>query len=178
LNGAPKVTARWYPVSRTGRPYGGGIWGAGGISSDGSALYAATGNAIPYSQEHAGFAERVVRLSPALRVQASNFPNVSGFDVDFGATPLLYRGKACLAAMNKSGALFVYDPDRIGDGPKQRLQVGDASLGDSGSFINLPAYDPDHDLVLVDLTTDSSGGPYKSGLVAFKAADCTLSLAW
>src|SRR4051794_26133208 len=88
--------------------------------------------------------------------------------------------------MNKSGALFVYDPDRIGDGPKQRIQVGDASLGDGGNFIGLPAYDPDHDLVLVNLTTDSSNlttdssnGPYKSGLVAFKAAaDCTLSLAW
>jgi outer membrane protein assembly factor BamB len=179
LGGAPKVTARWFPVSESGTPYAGGIWGAGGISTDGSALYAATGNAIPYSREHAGLAERVVRLSPALKVQASNFPNVSGLDVDFGATPLLYRGKACLAAMNKSGALFVYDPARIGDGPKQRLQVGDAGLGDSGNFINLPAYDPDHDLILVNLTTDSSGGPYRSGLVAFKAAaDCTLSLAW
>ena len=179
LSGAPKVTARWFPVGGSGKPYGGGIWGAGGISSDGSALYAATGNAIPYGHENAGLAERVVRLSSALKVQASNFPNVSGFDVDFGATPLLYRGKACLAAMNKSGALFVYDPGRIGDGPKQRLQVGDAGLGDGGNFIGLPAYDPDHDLVLVNLTTDSSDGPYRSGLVAFRAAaDCTLSLAW
>ena len=179
LSGAPRVTARWFSVGGSGKPYGGGIWGAGGVSSDGSALYAATGNAIPYSHENAGLAERVVRLSSALKVQASNFPNVSGFDVDFGATPLLYRNKACLAAMNKSGALFVYDPDRIGDGPKQRIQVGDASLGDGGNFIGLPAYDPDHDLVLVNLTTDSSDGPYKSGLVAFSAApDCTLSFVW
>jgi hypothetical protein len=48
-----------------------------------------------------------------------------------------------------------------------------------GNFIGLPAYDPAHDRVLVNLTTDSSGGPYRSGLVAFSAAaDCTLPFAW
>jgi len=30
LSGAPRVTARWFPVGGSGKPYGGGIWGAGG----------------------------------------------------------------------------------------------------------------------------------------------------
>jgi hypothetical protein len=175
--GKPRVLDRWFPVGASGKPYGGGIWGPGGVSTDGSSLYAATGNAIPFSQEAARDAESVVQLSADLRPRAADHPSLDGFDVDFGATPLLYRNGACVAVVNKSGALLVYAAGRIGDGAKQRLQVGDVSLSDD--FIGMPAYDPDHGLVLVDLTSDSGGGPYRHGLVAFRAAgDCSLSLAW
>jgi DNA-binding beta-propeller fold protein YncE len=177
-----KVLAQWFTEGKSG-PYGGAIWGPGGLSAEpgGAALYAATGNAIG-KNEAAGFGEHVVRLTAGLKPEAADYPGLEGFDVDFGATPLLYQAPGCptrLAVMNKSGAFLVYDRGRIGGGARQRIQMGDVDLGDDGNFIGLPAYDPVHKLILVNLTTDSSAGTYRHGLVALKVgADCSLSLAW
>ncbi len=177
-----KLLDEWFPLGKHG-PYGGAIWGSGGISAEpgGGALYVAVGNALAKNQ-HAGYAEHVVRLTPSLHPTAANYPGLTGPDVDFGATPLLYQAKGCpaqLAVMNKTGALFVYDRDRIGRGPRQRLQMANHALADQGDFIGLPAYDPKLDILYVNNPSDSSAGTYKHGLVALRVGKgCKLELAW
>ena len=177
-----KVLNTWFTEGAAG-PSGGGIWGMGGLSvqPDGSALYTTTGNALG-KNEHLCYAEHVVRLGPALKVLAANYPGLSGFDVDFGATPLLYQPPGCpaqLAAMNKTGALLIYGRDGIGSGPRQRLQMANQALSEQGDFIGLPAYAPGLRLLYVNNPSDSSPGIYKHGLVALRVGtDCKLSRAW
>ena len=181
-NAAPQLYAGWYPTLATGA-YGGGIWGFGGVSlePDGSAVYAATGNALTVP-ENIGYADQIVKLNPNLQPIAASRPEPDGDDIDFGATPLLYQPPGCppqLAAMNKTGDLFVYTRARggINDGPTQRIAVTQTEA--SGGFIGLPAYDPVYNHVYLSNPKTDATGKYPHGLLAFQVmGDCTLSLAW
>ena len=177
LNG-PQVMTRWF-VTGNGGPSGGGIWGFGGVSleADGSAVYAATGNAFSEPQ-NAGFAEHVVKLDPSLNVQAADGPNPVGSDDDFGATPLLFDPPGCppmAAAMQKSGNLFIYNRNQIGSGPVQDLQIAQGS--DNGDFIGNPTYDPGTNALYLGSPNDNP--PYHHGLIALAVgSNCRLSLLW
>ena len=180
-----RIAARWFVVHDEGSIVGGGgIWGYGGASidpADGS-VYVATGNALPPEPEGQPYADRVVRLTPSLELVDSHHPALTGRDVDFGTTPMLFQPPGCpplLAAENKVGALFVYDRDAIGAGPLQRIQIaGSASTAGLGRFIGVPAYSPVTGLVYV-----SNPGPdalhFAHGMVALRPGpDCRLRLAW
>jgi outer membrane protein assembly factor BamB len=126
------------------------------------------------------YSDSVVELSSSLSVVGSNAPSLVGSDVDFGATPVLFRPAGCpvtlVAAKNKSGVLFVYGEGAVNAGYRQRLQV--ASVND-WRFNGLPAWDPVTNMLYIGNSTDSSSGPYLHGMVALKAAaNCSLSLAW
>ena len=179
---APEAVAIWYVTSApdAGGPDGGGIWGWGGASVDpGGDLYVATGNASG-TPENSGDAERVVRLSADLNVRASNYPGLTGDDVDFGSTPVPYQRAGCpgqLVVENKSGVMFVYDRDALATGPAQRLAISDYVEG--GELIGVPAYDPDRQRIFVSNSSDLTGGPYQHGMLAFDVgADCQLHLSW
>ena len=118
-----------------------------------------------------------MRLSPTLKLRAANYPGLVGRDVDFGATPLLYRAPGCparLAVVNKSGVLLVYDRAAIAKGPRQRLRM--STVG--SLFIGVPAYDPGLRLIFVNNPIDSRDGRFKRGLGAQVGADCGLGVAW
>ncbi len=178
------VLRRWFVDGATG-PDGGGIWGFGGVSVTPGLpadfhIYAATGNAFT-TPENAGYAENIVRLDAYLNVIASNSPappNVD--DADFGATPLLFQPPNCppmLAAMQKTGKLFIYNRYTIDSGPMQTIQVAPGSS--NGNFIGMPAYDPVLNQIYLGSPTDSGGGPYHHGLIAMSVqANCSLGLAW
>jgi outer membrane protein assembly factor BamB len=172
-----KIVAQWFVVPTGTSNYGGGIWGPGGVSVDNAngAVYAATGNSLP--GEHAAYAERIVRLNANLAPTASRYVALSGQDVDYGATPLLFQPPGCpamLVAKNKSGVLVVFDRDTIAQGPVQTLQVADQ--GDS-EFNGIPAYSPVDNKVYVSNSADSV--VYVHGMVVFKIlSNCKLGLAW
>jgi outer membrane protein assembly factor BamB len=178
------AAARWF-VDDQIFPFGGGIWGPGGVSvePDGSAVFAATGNTLAlFASASARYGEHIVRLSPDLQVQAAAGPVLSGSDTDFGATPLLYQTRGCppqLAVMNKSGALFTYYRDLIGAGYAQRLQISNIANSAKGDFIGLPAFDPTRNRLYVGNPADSNQGTYLHGLIALDALpNCMLYLAW
>jgi outer membrane protein assembly factor BamB len=171
------IVSRFNP---SGGVWGGGIWGAGGVSispSNGD-VFTATGNAI-HTPENYLYSDSVVELSPALAVVGWNKPSISGNDYDFGATPTLFRPAGCpllAAAMNKTGALFVYTAGSLSSGYRQRLQMANLT---GAEFVGVPAWDPATNMLYVPNSSDSISGPYRHGLVALKAAaDCHLSLAW
>ncbi len=157
---------------------GGSIWGWGGVSIDENAgqIFAATGNSnVRTSPESAGFAEHVVQLGLDLSVQQSNFPNVTGFDVDFGSTPMLYQAPGCprqLTVENKNGELFVYNRNSISDGPVQRIVVASPH-----QFIGVTAYDPVTNMVYV--ANPANSADFTHGLIAFRVgSNCLLTNAW
>jgi len=80
-----------------------------------------------------------------------------------------------VAVKHKSGVLFIYGEGALGAGYRQQLQIASAN---DWRFNGLPAWDPATNMLYVSNSTDS-GGVYKHGMVALKAAaDCSLSLAW
>lgn len=177
-----KTIHKFFPDG-SGGPYGGGVWSYGGASvatSTGN-VYVATGNAIT-TPEYYRYADHVVRLSSSLSVQASNYPGLSGDDVDFGSTPVLYQRSGCHPQMvveNKDGYLFVYNrqsPSAIDNGPFQRIHI--AGVKGDANLIGVPAYDPARNMVFV---ADSKNGPspYVRGIDAFTVGtDCKLHAAW
>lgn len=172
-----KVVAKFFP---SGSVTGGGIWGPGGASVDPSTghVFVATGNAQT-TPENFRYSDAVVELGASLSVLGFNKPQLSGGDVDFGATPILYQAPACpaqLAAKNKSGVLFVYSRGHLSSGPTQRLQIADVN---HWLFNGIPAYSPVSKMLYVSNSSDSSAGTYRHGLVALSVLpDCTLGLAW
>lgn len=172
-----KRRATWYVTGRNG-PHGGGIWGWGGVSAAGGSIWAATGNSLTKS-EHAPHAERIVRLTPDLKVKASDYPGLPGGDADFGSTPLPYRAQGCpgqLAAGNKYGDFFVYDRRHVGKGPVQRIRLGGAGNGDE-ALLGVAAFWPKQRLLYV--ANPHRSGRYKAGLLAFRVTEkCRLSLEW
>ena len=177
----PSVVETWYVTSSPGaEPGGGGIWGWGGASVDSSGdLYVATGNATT-TPENYGYAERVVRLSSALEVQASHYPGLNGYDVDFGSTPVPYQAPGCpeqIVVENKSAVVFVYQRDAIASGPTQQVEIGDYAL--TSPLVGVPAYDATTRMVYVSNSADLTGGEYRHGLLAFSVGtDCQLHLSW
>jgi outer membrane protein assembly factor BamB len=180
--GTHAVINRFYPAGPpSGGVSGGGIWGPGGVSVDptNGDVFAATGNALT-SPENYKYSNAVVELSASLALLGHTSPSLTGYDVDFGATPILFQPAGCpsklIAAKNKSGVLFVYSEGNLGSGPRQRIQV--ANVNDS-EFNGIPAWDPATNMLYIGNSSDSNAGHYFHGMVAFKAgANCTLSLAW
>lgn len=98
--------------------YGAGIWGCAGVSvynsAAGASIYTAVGNTIGGSAENSGYGEHVVKLTPALTVQASYTPGVLVGDGDYGATPVIITptnqcGTTFTLTQNKGGVLTVTD---------------------------------------------------------------------
>ncbi len=176
------IERRWYVTGESG-PNGGGIWGPGGVSlsTDATLIYALTGNALG-TPEDPKYAESVVGLTTTFGVSTANTPALSGFDLDFGATPLLYQIAGCppqLAAMNKSGAFFIYDrTTAMNSGPRQRIQITGTQYTDNGNFVGIPAFDPGRKRLFFGSPSDAAS-VYKHGLIAMNLrSDCTAALAW
>jgi hypothetical protein len=121
----------------------------------------------------------MVELSSSLRPLGSHQPDLTGNDVDFGATPLLFQPPGCpalAAVMNKTGALFVYRQGDVNDGSLQRLQISRAR---SGHFQGIPAWSPRTRTVYLTDDGDSPDRTYRHGLIALHVgAGCRLGLAW
>jgi outer membrane protein assembly factor BamB len=181
----PRHTIRWQTVSGPGL-YGGGIWGWGGVSVDGSGdVYAATGNSQGTSSESVGYSEAVVRLSPDLGVQQFNQPLVPPFligDRDFGTTPVLINAPGCppqLVALNKDGDLFLYDRQNIAAGPVQALWVAANSPQSPIPLLGVPAFDPaTRTLVLVSPSTPSTPGLQMGVQALTLGASCRFAVRW
>jgi outer membrane protein assembly factor BamB len=177
-NDTPQVINRWFTDSMNG-PLGGGIWGPGGVALDPNrAIYTGTGNAFSDPESY-GYADKVVRLDLDLNVQAADGPFFpGGFDNDFGSTPILYQPPGCsgqVAAMNKDGALYVYNQNYIGNGPIQILSID----GVGGPFIGSVAYDSVLNQIYTGNSTDDGVGVFDHGLIAFSVqSDCSLSVTW
>lgn len=173
--GSGKRLRQWLPV---GRARGGGIWGWGGVVADARGdIYAATANAQYPRPENYRHAEHVVRLSRQLRVKQSHHPRLPKIDDnDFGGSPILFRARGCppqLAVVHKNGQLLLYDRDRIGRGPRQRLQAGSQE-----AFVALGTHAYSRETRMLYLA-NASRGDFAQGLVALRLGSrCRFVRGW
>jgi outer membrane protein assembly factor BamB len=172
-----RVAHTWFSLSP--RLRGAGMWGWGGVTVDPSSgdLFVATADSLgPTAHERR--ADSIVRLSSTLHVRAYNRPRAIADvqDAEFGGAPVLLDAAGCpplLAVVHKSGALVLYDRDRIPAGPRQLLQIGrPGNLGAFGTYAWSAAA---RTLFVANNTT----GDLPHGLDALALQpDCTLSLSW
>ncbi|MDX6650532.1 MAG: hypothetical protein QOJ97_2483 [Solirubrobacteraceae bacterium] len=171
-----RVARTWFALG-PGKT-GGGMWGWGGVALDraGGDVFVATADAI-VAPAHAPGADSVVRLSGDLRVRArhhADIPDVQ--DSEFGGGPLLLQAPGCprqLAVTHKSGALLLYDRDRLPAGPRQTLQIGRRGfLGAYGTYAWSAA-------ARTLFVANNSSGDLAHGLLALTLdASCTLQPLW
>jgi outer membrane protein assembly factor BamB len=137
-----------------------------------------TGNAIKRNESF-GYCENVVELSATLNVLGANYPGLTGGDVDFGATPILYQPPGCspmLAAKNKTGVLVTYERGNVSAGPTQRLQVANSA---DWQFNGIPAWSNKSHFLYIGNSSDSDTESSKHGMLAYSVdANCQLTLAW
>jgi len=108
------------------RAHGGGVWAPGGVSSDGTALYIATGNTMGATRWEDG--EAIIRLAPDLGFSGqprdyfapSDWLQLDARDADLGGTnPLLISLSGATApelvlALGKDGNAYLLDRNRPG----------------------------------------------------------------
>jgi outer membrane protein assembly factor BamB len=176
---------RWLTTLGT-HAWGGGIWGWGGLSIDDRSgdLFAATGNSLGTDHENAGRSERVIRLTPGLRVKQHDYPLRHPFertDRDFGTAPVLIHAVGCppqLVAINKDGHLYVYDTNNISAGPRQSIRVAAGSM-DGIALYGMPAFDQATRRMVLTSPTTPPGSGLRAGLQAFAlSGHCLFHLAW
>ena len=189
----PSVTKQWDVVPGIAAPNGGGgIWGYGGVAADPATgrVYAATG--ADSVESYNLYADRLVALSGDLDVLGSfepfhptSFPcNGAPCDVDFGATPVVFKPTGCptmVSAGNKNGILYVMGASTLAASgtAEQAIQLNPANdwLG-SGGVGGVPAWDPTDQMLFVS-DVGPGWGTTAGGVVGLKVnADCTLSVAW
>ena len=118
----PGKTVRFSTRARRG-----GIWAAGGVTSDGKSLFAATGNALPAKEW--GDGEAVLRFGPDLArpvverdfFVASDWRDLDAHDLDLGGTapipldaPSAKGVRKLILAIGKNGDAYLLDRDNLG----------------------------------------------------------------
>jgi outer membrane protein assembly factor BamB len=177
-----RAVDRWIAVPRR-LGGGGGIWGFGGLaySARRDSLFVATGNALRGGRnvgrrfrEWAGYGERLVELSPDLRVRASSHPRDvrQTADLDFSSSPVVFTPPGCrelVGAVNKNGTLYAWRADRVRVGPVWKVNLRSRRTL-YPAVIGQPAYSPRHRALFV--TTGSQ--LVKVGI----GAGCRPRIAW
>jgi len=164
---------------------GAGIWGPGGPASDGTSIFAITGNReedleADASPSWAG-SSAVFRFGPSLAFSGSpadffapsNWDQLDRFDLDLGASgPLVVDApamtpSALLVALAKNGVAYLLDRNNLGGldgGPLASATLVQGLPGDEGQIINAAAW------------ATVSGATYiiVKGYFAASAAECPL----
>jgi len=108
------------------RASGGGIWGPGGIASDGASLFVATGNTFGVTQW--GDGEAIIRLPPSLSFsqqttdffRPTDWLNLDQRDLDLGGSgPVLLTvsnssPSHLIVALGKDGTAYLVDQSNLG----------------------------------------------------------------
>lgn len=183
---APHSTRSWSTRAR-----GGGVWAAGGVSSDGTALYVATGNTMGTRRWSDG--QAVIRLGLDLTFSAqprdffapADWLRLDESDTDLGGTnPLLVELPGAsplelLVALGKDGKAYLLDRHNLGG-------IGGSMLGmrvSSDAIRTSPAVLASANEALVAFQGTGVGCPRATSgdLVALRIAAGSppaLSIAW
>jgi hypothetical protein len=147
--GSPQGAQAWATPAA-----GGGIWGPGGLSSDGQSIFAATGNTFGASQWGGG--EAMIRLQagalfsgqPADFFAPSNWVDLDNQDLDEGGSGALLvnapssNPPALGVLLGKNGVGYLLNRSSLGGIGQGNGIVGEglfSGLVDSGEIIGVPA---------------------------------------
>jgi hypothetical protein len=176
---------------KTGGPRGGGIWGTGGPSSDGTNIYVTTGNTFGASTWSGG--EAVIRLQsgPVFSGQTrdfftpTNWSSLDAADLDLGGSGALvldvpaFTPAQLVLAFGKDGNVFALDRNNLGGigGQKAVLRVMNGQIINAsaavttaaGTFVTMHGH----------RNATAVGCPTGSGdLATVKLSGTSIAMAW
>jgi outer membrane protein assembly factor BamB len=102
-------------------------------------------------------------------------------DSDFGSTPTPVDVEGCpplLAALNKTGNMFVWQRKKPGVGPTQVMSI--SYDGSHGLLVGMAAYDPATQMLFINNPISSKDGSVTNGGIAMQVTSpaCTLGIVW
>ena len=170
-----------------------GIWAPGGMASDGTGVFAVTGNNGAAPQDHLDSEEvvRVTGLALAQRDDANRFwPSIwrTGMDMgdkDFGScSPLVVAATggapaSLVVAPAKPGRVYFLDAKKLGGLGGQAAELDVANLGAESVYVTPTTYRSTSGLFVVISTTSGAmcpGGTKDSQLVGIKLDTATSPL--
>ena len=145
LNAATGAIQATFTPSVPSKCVGVGIWSSVAPDPSTNAIYVGTGPTYLKSDQGKPCAspdeQGVVRLNPVTLALESRWqlpPAQAGFDLDFGATPMLFSAtiagttRELVGAENKNGVYYVFDRGNLAAGPLWSYQAeGDSALNSS-----------------------------------------------
>jgi hypothetical protein len=191
----------------TTQPWGGGgVWGWGGVSLDGSGnVYTGVGNTddgetehgtiqAPFSpapEEYSGNGDAFIKLSSDIStLEDSAHPIPTGAynsgmskDLDLNGTPAIFtpNGVGCdplAAVQGKSGSMYLFDTTNLAQGPLTSYPLAPSSYDDG--FLGGPTYSPATGLLYVNVTS-TNNSMLPPGMIAIDPGCTTTgapSVAW
>jgi hypothetical protein len=180
---------------------GGGVWGWGGVSADGSGnIYSGSGNAetasansyqtpappvLSTTTENTGYAEHLVKLSSNLQtLEGSDAPTFNfavGYgDLDYPGSPTLFQppiGSGCSdllsGTMGKGGLLVINDTTSLSEVDTYQLSIPSGNA----FYIGNPAYSPALGYLFAPISSSGTGGAIlPPGLAAI--GPCGNTMVW
>jgi hypothetical protein len=194
------------PIAFVTKAHAAGIWATGGLASDGTSVFAATGNSMAdgggnfSSPPTWGHGNAILRLAPDLKniaesqtkdfFAAQNWASLDGGDLDVGGSgPILFdvpgaTPSSLAMALGKGGVAYLVSVDNLGGmgGMLQMKMV--AGGGVSGGMIQAAAAytTPTGTFVAFRAVQTvqgcGTGSGYLGALKVEKGAPPTLSVAW
>jgi hypothetical protein len=159
----PATVGQW-----TAGDMGDGIWASGGLASDGTSVYASTGNQTPLNGTFSTHmdSEEVVRVTGMgtkadFFTPSADWANWDAHDADLGANnPMVISVSGAtpsklIAAVSKGGSGYLLDPAKLNGTPLATFTVSNSS-----SVFGAPAsYKTSMGTYLVMTSTSSAGCP-------------------
>jgi hypothetical protein len=175
------------------RGFGGGIWGPGGIASDGTSIFVTTGNTMgqvnnPFSAPAAySDGESLFRLPPSLTFsgqnadffEPANWSALDMADADLGGSgPILVNvgGASLVVTLDKNGHAFILNKANLG---AVSPPVVDATVSSSTIITAAATYTTSGGTFVV-FKGNGVGCPamQSGGLTAFRVTATTATVAW
>jgi hypothetical protein len=175
---------------KTGATRGGGIWGTGGPSSDGTNIFVTTGNTFGATTWSRG--EAVIRLQsgPVFSGQTAdyfaptNWQSLDGSDTDLGGSGSLvvdapaFTPSQLVLAFGKDGNVYALDRNNLGGigAHKAMLHVMNGQIVNAAAAVTTPA---GTFVTMHGRNATSQGCPTGSGdLATIVLSGTTIAMAW
>jgi outer membrane protein assembly factor BamB len=165
------------PPGPTAVPYGGGIWGWGGLATDPQTQNLFGGTSNVGGNENAVYSDSIIEFNSTLTggPLATILPDPAVLhDTDFGGSIAIYTDPAdnspCLVGLRKDGLLFSMNRTNIALTPAAALQVSSPQFENVGT----PAFSSASGLIY--LQNQSTNGIYQQGMIALRPGPgCTIN---
>jgi hypothetical protein len=142
---------------------GGGVWAPGGLASDGSSIFAATGNTFGATTWSGG--EAIIRLGPGATFSGnpadyfapSNWQDLDAHDTDLGGSgPVLVdvpgaKPSQLVVALGKNGVGYLLDRNNLGG-----IGTGDGTTGEGLFSLHVA----DHEIITAAAPYTAPSGTY------------------
>jgi hypothetical protein len=146
---------------------GASVWTS--VASDGTSVWATTGNGDETQATDRGDANSIVRLNGATLALQDKWtvPGIQQIDDDFGGSPTFFtdsQGRQLIGACNKNGIFYAWQANDLRAGPVWQRRIGTAAGTNQGDFCLAAAVWDNTRLTIASNSTTINGKKFASSI--------------